>query len=308
MDGQMRAVQTDEQQMKQTEPCVDAEHPPKKPPGRAMLSLFRSLVLVVFLFESVSTSPDTTVCVQEMKRVLVVLGNGRTGKSVVRLLHESNKHHPVSMVRDVKQKPAFDDVGVQSVLGDLHHPIDHLLKDIDVVIFCAGGTTLNEKGYEGTVQIDLAGATRSVSSSQASDTVSRFIMLSGTNVAFDTTSKITHWHRAKAYADTFLKDSAAFGRPLDWTIVCPAALRDDPLQQEDPLAVAHNQTQTGPGAVGNTSRDLVAAALVKVIDMPNAFGKSFLLLDEMVKEDRVAFAVDGASPKARPLSEALASL
>jgi hypothetical protein len=28
----------------------------------------------------------------------------------------------------------------------------------------------------------------------------------------------------------------------------------------------------------------------------------------MVKEDRVAFAVDGASPKARPLSEALASL
>jgi hypothetical protein len=36
MDGQMRAVQTDEQKMKQTEPRVDAERPPKKPPGRAM--------------------------------------------------------------------------------------------------------------------------------------------------------------------------------------------------------------------------------------------------------------------------------
>jgi hypothetical protein len=37
MDGQMRAVQTNEQQMEQTEPRMDAEHPPKKPPGQAML-------------------------------------------------------------------------------------------------------------------------------------------------------------------------------------------------------------------------------------------------------------------------------
>jgi hypothetical protein len=36
MDGWMRAVQTNEQQMEQTEPRVDAEHPPKKPPGRAL--------------------------------------------------------------------------------------------------------------------------------------------------------------------------------------------------------------------------------------------------------------------------------
>jgi hypothetical protein len=33
MDGRMRAVQTNEQQMEQTEPRVDAEHPPKKPPA-----------------------------------------------------------------------------------------------------------------------------------------------------------------------------------------------------------------------------------------------------------------------------------
>jgi hypothetical protein len=36
MDGLMQAVQTNEQQMEQTEPRVDAERPPKKPPGRAM--------------------------------------------------------------------------------------------------------------------------------------------------------------------------------------------------------------------------------------------------------------------------------
>jgi hypothetical protein len=36
MDGRMQAVQTNEQQMEQTEPRVDAERPPKKPPGRAM--------------------------------------------------------------------------------------------------------------------------------------------------------------------------------------------------------------------------------------------------------------------------------
>jgi hypothetical protein len=32
----MHAVQTNEQQMKQMGPRVDAEHPPKKPPGQAI--------------------------------------------------------------------------------------------------------------------------------------------------------------------------------------------------------------------------------------------------------------------------------
>jgi hypothetical protein len=36
MDGWMRAVQTNEQQMEETEPRVDAERPPKKPRGQAM--------------------------------------------------------------------------------------------------------------------------------------------------------------------------------------------------------------------------------------------------------------------------------
>jgi hypothetical protein len=36
MDGQMRAAQTNEQQMEQMEPRVDAKRPPKKPPCRAI--------------------------------------------------------------------------------------------------------------------------------------------------------------------------------------------------------------------------------------------------------------------------------
>jgi hypothetical protein len=36
MDRQMQAGQTNEQQMEQTEPRVDAEHPPKKPLGGAI--------------------------------------------------------------------------------------------------------------------------------------------------------------------------------------------------------------------------------------------------------------------------------
>jgi hypothetical protein len=39
MDGRMWAAQINEQQMEQTEPGVDAERPPKKPPGRAMNEL-----------------------------------------------------------------------------------------------------------------------------------------------------------------------------------------------------------------------------------------------------------------------------
>jgi hypothetical protein len=44
----MWAAQTNEQQMEQTEPRVDAEHPPKKPPGREM-SLMSSEQVMSFL-------------------------------------------------------------------------------------------------------------------------------------------------------------------------------------------------------------------------------------------------------------------
>jgi hypothetical protein len=49
MDGQMWAVQTDEQQMKQTEPHVDAKRPPKKPPGRAMMCMTQFLTAMPVL-------------------------------------------------------------------------------------------------------------------------------------------------------------------------------------------------------------------------------------------------------------------
>lgn len=260
------------------------------------------------------SAKDESSCPPAMKRVLVIGGNGRTGKRIVHLLKESESYSPVAMVRNLSQKPAFDSIGVPVVLGDLRYPIDHLLDGIDVVVFAAGGRTLNAKGYEGTVDIDLAGAIRSVSACQASDSVQRFVMLSGTNVAFDTKSKITHWHRAKAYADAFIRDSATFGRPLDWTIVCPATLNDDPLPipeggaASEVMAVVHPRTMVGPGAVGNSSRDLVAAAIVAVIDMPNTFGKEFVLLDAETKEGRSPLVVDGNMVPPMPLGESLLSL
>jgi hypothetical protein len=43
MDGRMRAAQTNEQQMEQTEPRMDAKRPPKKPPGQAMPALTHAM-------------------------------------------------------------------------------------------------------------------------------------------------------------------------------------------------------------------------------------------------------------------------
>jgi hypothetical protein len=58
MDGQMRAVQTNEQQMEQTEPRVDAERPPKKSPGWAipMFPVSQSLSFQSRAFTSHDTS------------------------------------------------------------------------------------------------------------------------------------------------------------------------------------------------------------------------------------------------------------
>ena len=196
-------------------------------------------------------------------RVLVIGANGLTGQRVVKLLAESD-HEPVAMIRDGSQRATFDPLGVPTVLGDLEYPIDHAVRGADAVIFAAGSGS--STGPDKTVLVDQLGAIRSTVAAQT-EGAHRYVMLSSVGADINSESRIAHYHRAKGYADEHLMST-----DLDWTIVCPGGLREDP--GTGTVAVSDDRHATGL-----TSRDNLAAALVACLDLPNTIGKRFSLLE-----------------------------
>ena len=196
-------------------------------------------------------------------KVLVIGANGNTGTRVVRKLL-SGPHDPIAMIRDPAQRPKFDDMGVPTILADLEYPIDHAVKGCDAVIFAAGSG--GHTGKDKTVLVDHIGAIRAIVAAQVQG-AHRFIMLSALNADVNSTSRIAHYHKAKAHADNLLRET-----DLDYTIICPGGLHDDPGTGRVTVSdETHGQ--------GKTSRDNLAAALVACLDLANTCGKTFSLLD-----------------------------
>jgi len=196
-------------------------------------------------------------------KVLVIGANGNTATRVVRRLVES-EHDPDAMIRDPSQRARFDDLGVSTVLADLEYPIDHAVKNCDAIIFAAGSG--GHTGKDKTVLVDHIGAIRSMVAAQVQG-ARRYIMLSSINNDVNSQSPIAHYHRAKAHADNHLVET-----DLDFTIVCPGGLTDEP---------ATERVQVSPELHGRgmTSRENLAAALVACLDSDNTIGKTFSLLD-----------------------------
>ena len=196
-------------------------------------------------------------------RVLVIGANGNTAMRVVRRL-ASGHHDPVAMIRDPTQRPKFDALGVPTVLGDLEYPIDHAVAGMDAVVFAAGSG--GHTGKDKTVLVDHVGAIRSMVAAQVAG-ARRYVMLSSINNDIRSTSRIAHYHKAKAHADNHLRET-----DLDYTIVCPGGLTDESATE----CVAVSAELHGRGL---TSRENLAAVLVRCLDLDNTVGKTFSLLD-----------------------------
>ena len=196
-------------------------------------------------------------------KVLVIGANGNTATRVVRHL-VNGPHDPVAMIRDPAQRPKFDDMHVPTVVADLEYPIDHAAKGCDAIIFAAGSG--GHTGKDKTVLVDHIGAIRAIVTAQVQG-ARRFVMLSALNAKVNSTSRIAHYHKAKAHADNHLRET-----DLDYTILCPGGLHDEPGSGR--VNVSHETD-----GQGKTSRDNLAAALVACLDVPNTLGKTFSLLD-----------------------------
>jgi uncharacterized protein YbjT (DUF2867 family) len=196
-------------------------------------------------------------------KVLVIGANGNTATRVVQRLKRS-PHQPIAMIRNPAQRGKFDDMGVPTVLADLEYPIDHAVKGCDAVIFAAGSG--GHTGKDKTVLVDHIGAIRAMVAAQVHG-ARRFIMLSALNADVNSRSTIAHYHKAKGHADVHLQQS-----DLDYTIICPGGLTDEP---------GTGKVTVTPQIHGNgqTSRDNLADALVRCLDLENTIGKCFSLLE-----------------------------
>ncbi len=196
-------------------------------------------------------------------RVLVIGANGNTATRLVRRL-AAGRHDPVAMIRNPDQRPKFDEMGVPTVLADLEYPIDHAVRGCDAVIFAAGSG--GHTGKDKTVLVDHLGAIRSMVTAQVHG-ARRYIMLSSIGADVNSTSRIAHYHKAKAHADNFLRESG-----LDYTVVCPGGLRDDPGTSSVSVSLEL-------GDRGTTLRENLAEALALCLDLDSTIGKTFSLLD-----------------------------
>lgn len=199
-----------------------------------------------------------------MENILVIGANGKTGRIVSKILRDSDKYKTFAMIRNEVQQNYFENLGIETRLGDLEQDFSDAFKGMDKVIFAAGsgGSTGDEK----TIAVDQKGAIRSIELAKAHK-LQKFVMLS--SMGTDDPSQVKGlelYLKAKKAADDFLRESQ-----MPYTIVQPGALTDD--QASDKVEIDQKLNKSG-----KISREDVAYALVLSLNLETAKNKSFELL------------------------------
>lgn len=224
------------------------------------------------------------------RRIAVVGGHGQ----IARLLHPlliARGHHPVALVRSEARAADLEAIGADVRLLDIENdPVDRfaeVLDGSDVVVFAAGG------GPDGNIErkrtVDLEGSLKA-SEAAVKLGIRRFVQVSAIGVDEPVPSSAGEvwaaYVAAKRDADTALRRT-----DLDWTIVRPGRLTDDP-----PVGFV----ALGPDvARGDISRADVAAVLAEVIDTGHGVRRQANLVagDVPVAEAVAALDVTQRSPQ-----------
>jgi uncharacterized protein YbjT (DUF2867 family) len=162
-----------------------------------------------------------------MTRIAVVGGHGQ----VARLLHPlllAAGHEPVALVRREEQAAALREQGISTRHLDIEADDDDAFaaafEGCEAVVFAAGGGPDGDAGRKRTV--DLEGSLKSIAGAQRAG-IRRFVQVSAIGVdeplPDDTAPVWRAYVEAKRDADAALRES-----DLDWTILRPGRLLDDP--------------------------------------------------------------------------------
>jgi uncharacterized protein YbjT (DUF2867 family) len=213
-----------------------------------------------------------------MSTIVIAGGHGKIALRLARLL--SARGDTVrSLIRNPGHAAGVHATGAEPVVADMEEldSLAEFVEGADAVVFAAGAGP--GSGPERKRTVDLGAAVKLLDAAQATG-ARRYLMVSsiGAGDPASASGSMRPYIEAKAEADAALSAS-----DLDWTIVRPGMLTDDP--------------GTGLVWVGEeerraaVTRDDVAAVLAGCLDEPRTLRKTFVLLQGET-----------------PIAEALASL
>lgn len=203
-----------------------------------------------------------------MSTIAIVGGHGQIARRLIPLL-VSLHHTPLALVRNPAQVAELEELGARVRMLDIEaDEADAFAKAFDgahAVVFAAGGGPDGDIGRKKSV--DLGGSIKSIDGAKQAG-IHRFVQVSAVGVddpiPDDTGAVWRAYVEAKRDADAALRTSG-----LDWTIIRPGGLTDDPGTGKVELG-----SDVGRGEV---TRDDVAAVLAEVIDSGHGIGQQWTL-------------------------------
>ena len=197
-------------------------------------------------------------------RVVVAGGHGQVAQHLERML-AARGDQPVGIVRNPDHVADLEAIGAEAVVLDLEQAsvdeVAEVVRGADAVVFAAGGGSKSGAARKETVD---KGAAVLLADAAERAGVGRYLMVSsmGTDQADpDSDDVFQVYLRAKKAADEYLQASG-----LDWTIVRPGRLTDDP---------GTGMVTLGALERGDITRADVAAVLVGALDTPSTVRKTF---------------------------------
>lgn len=162
-----------------------------------------------------------------MSRIAVVGGHGQVARHLLVGLRRG-EHTPVALVRSDDYRVELESRGAEVRMLDIEaddaEAFAVAFEGCDAVVFAAGG------GPDGDIErkrtVDLEGSLKSIEGARAAG-IARFVQISAIGVdeplPEDTDPVWRAYVEAKRDADQALRDSG-----LDWTVIRPGRLTDDP--------------------------------------------------------------------------------
>ncbi|GAA0813855.1 SDR family oxidoreductase [Spirilliplanes yamanashiensis] len=190
----------------------------------------------------------------------MVGGHGKIALRLGRLLAEQG-HRARGLIRRPEQAADLEAAGIVPVLGDLEAEasLEAYVRGADAVVFAAGAGP--GSGPERKRTVDLGGAVKLADAAVACG-VRRYVLVSsiGADRPEAATGAMRPYLEAKAEADRYV-----MAADLDWTVVRPGSLTDDP-------GTGRVRLTTEVGGRGPVPRDDVAAVLAAVLVAPGTAG------------------------------------
>ena len=192
--------------------------------------------------------------------VLVAGGHGKIARRLLKLLAD-REHNARGLIRNPDHVRDLEAIGAHPVLCDLEtDDVRPHVGGADALVFAAGAGP--GSGAERKRTVDLGGALKCIQAAQELG-VARFVMVSAMGVRDS-----SRWPEAMRpyYAAKAAADEALVASGLDWTIVRPGGLTDEP---------GTGKVDVSPVGSGQIPRDDVALVLYHCLLADNTIRVGF---------------------------------